>query len=137
MKVKLLHEDALVPERAHQSDAGWDLYSIDTVLLGPRSRYAFNTGLAVEIPIGCYGRIAPRSGLSLKGIDVGAGVIDRGYTGEVKVLLINNSGCPIKIDKGSKIAQLILEKCNYEESIEVVYELDKTDRSDSGFGSTG
>ena len=93
------------------------------------------TGWKFKLPPGTYGRIAPRSGLSLKGIDVGAGVIDRDYRGEIKVLLINNSAQPFAVNKGDRIAQLICEKIVYPYIKEDI--LDYTTRGDKGFGSTG
>jgi dUTP pyrophosphatase len=94
-------------------------------------------GLAVAVPIGTYGRIAPRSGISLKnGIDVGAGVVDAGYRDGVKVLLFNHSDSDFVVSVGDRIAQLILE-CIMTPEVKVVDELDDTDRGANGFGSTG
>jgi dUTP pyrophosphatase len=96
-----------------------------------------STGIAIGIPNGTYGRVAPRSGLAAKhGIDVGAGVIDPDYTGEVKVILFNNSDNDFEIKKGDRIAQLILEKVLTPE-IKELGELAKTLRGEGGFGSTG
>ena len=96
-----------------------------------------NTGICATIPTGCYGRIAPRSGLAVKyGIHVGAGVIDPDYTGELKVCLFNLGSVPFEIKQGERIAQLILEKC-LTPLIQEVDELKKTMRANRGFGSTG
>ena len=103
----------------------------------PNSRDIVSTGVCATIPMGCYGRIAPRSGLTVKyGIHVGAGVIDPDYTGELKVCLFNLGSVPFEIKKGDKIAQLILEKC-MTPLIEEVNELQKTMRANRGFGSSG
>lgn len=96
-----------------------------------------STGVCATIPLGCYGRIAPRSGLTVKyGIHVGAGVIDPDYTGELKVCLFNFGSVPFEIKQGERIAQLILEKCSTP-LIQEVNELQKTMRANRGFGSTG
>jgi len=96
-----------------------------------------STGIALGIPEGNYGRIAPRSGLSYKnGIDIGAGVIDSDYTGEIKVLLINISNEPFEVEVGDRIAQIIIGKYLVTE-IEEVEKLDESERGDAGFGSTG
>ena len=93
--------------------------------------------MCATIPLGCYGRIAPRSGLTVKyGIHVGAGVIDPDYTGELKVCLFNLGSVPFEIKQGERIAQLILEKCSTP-LIQEVNELQKTMRANRGFGSTG
>jgi len=91
----------------------------------------------MAIPVGCYGRIAPRSGLAFKSsIDVGAGVIDPDYRGEVKVLLFNLGNCDFKAEAGTRIAQLIIERCETPPVVEVD-SLDDTERGAGGFGSTG
>lgn len=96
-----------------------------------------STGLAFAIPVGNYGRIAPRSGLAAKhSIDVGAGVIDADYRGEVRVLLFNHSDIDFAINEGDRIAQMIIEKYTLTDLVEV-QELDDTVRGAGGFGSTG
>ena len=97
-----------------------------------------STGIRVAIPPSYYGRLAPRSGLALKhGIDVGAGVIDADYRGDVKVLLFNFGTEAFQVRKGDRIAQLIVEKISPDETMTVVDALDDTVRDASGFGSTG
>jgi len=134
-KVKLLHTDAVLPAKADHGCAGYDLSCCETVVIGPKSRKLVSTGIAVEINKHFYLRVAPRSGLSVKGFDIGAGVIDSSYRGEIKVLVINNNSVEHTFVSGSRIAQLILERCS-DAQIEVS-ELSSTDRGDSGFGSTG
>jgi dUTP pyrophosphatase len=96
-----------------------------------------STGIAVKVPEGTYGRIAPRSGLAVKhGLHIGAGVIDTDYTGEVKVVIFNHNSKKYIIKPGFRIAQLILEQCVTPEVVEVD-DLDATDRGSNGFGSTG
>ena len=90
MNIKKLHIHAKVPTRANPNDAGADLYSIESVVIPPLSRGVVKTGIALEIPVSYYGRVAPRSGLAAKhGIDVLAGVIDSSYRGEIGVVLLN------------------------------------------------
>lgn len=135
--VKKLAQDALIPNKQTDGSAGYDLFSYnDYELRTSPSRVLIETKIAITVPKGTYGRIAPRSGLSCKHIHVGAGVIDRDYTGEIKVLLYNLNDTPYHIKKGDRIAQLILEKietCQVEE----VEELSSSDRGAGGFGSTG
>ena len=138
IKVKKLHELAIVPKRNNPTDAGADLYSVEEVTIPPQSRAIIATGISVEIPSGFYGRIAPRSGLAVKnGIDVLAGVCDSSYRGEVKVVLINTDTTkPFEITYGDKIAQLIIEQHFNFEMLEDD-ELSNTDRGANGFGSSG
>jgi len=136
MLVKLLTENARVPAIQSKGAAGYDIYSDQKLLLFPSERKLVSTGISLNIPNSYYGRIAPRSSLAVKGIDVGAGVVDSDYRGEVKVLLINNSKDMFEIKHGDRIAQLILEKIAHCE-IQVVDNLDETERGEGGFGSTG
>lgn len=100
-------------------------------------REVVKTDLQVEIPDGCYGRVAPRSGLAVKNfIDVGAGVIDQDYRGNVGVVLFNHSENSFEVKKGDRIAQLICEQITYPELVEVD-SLTETARGAGGFGSTG
>ena len=136
IKIKLLTIDAQLPYKADSGCAGYDLFSTEEVTIEPGTRSLVSTGLSVEIPGHYYFRVAPRSGLSVRGLDIGAGVIDSSYRGEIKVLCINNSKEPFHFEKGSKIAQMILERCACA-NIETVDCLSKTTRGDGGFGSTG
>lgn len=132
-----VNDNAVIPTRAHASDAGLDLTACETVHLRPWSRMLVNTGLQVKLPVGTYGRVAPRSGLSIKkNLDVGAGVVDRGYRGVVKVCLINSSSDPVTVLQGERIAQLVIERIS-ECDVQAVSSLDETDRGVGGFGSTG
>tara|TARA_R110002020_G_scaffold449600_1_gene662927 strand:- start:124 stop:597 length:474 start_codon:yes stop_codon:yes gene_type:complete len=154
IKYSKLHPDGKEPFRANESDAGYDLFSTEYVLLEPLQRKLVSTGINVEIPQGFYGRVAPRSGLACKkGIDVMAGVIDSGYRGEVKVLLINlnleghnlkpnafeamfGSASRTEIKPGDRIAQLIIEKCHAVEWTPMET-LEDSQRGEQGFGSSG
>ena len=131
------HEDAQMPKRGSGFSAGSDLHSVLDYYIEPKSRCLISTGLKMQFPSNVYARIAPRSGLALKnGIDVMAGVIDPDYTGEIKVLLYNTSDMQFEIKKGDRIAQIIFEQFKYPNFSEVS-EINETDRSSGGFGSTG
>lgn len=133
---KLLHPSAIVPTRANNTDAGYDLFALEDIRLQPGERMLVKTGLKVAIPEGFYGRIAPRSGLALgKGIDVLAGVLDSGYRGEVGVILLNTGQSVARMGHDKAIAQLIVE-AYYEAKWEEVEELPDSERGDGGFGST-
>uniref|UniRef100_T1KN69 Deoxyuridine 5'-triphosphate nucleotidohydrolase n=1 Tax=Tetranychus urticae TaxID=32264 RepID=T1KN69_TETUR len=139
LRFKKLNTLARIPTRASPRSAGADLHSIEEIMIPPRGKQLIKTGLQVEIPPNCYGRIAPRSGLAWNHhIDVGAGVIDPDYTGEVKVLLFNHGKDGYMVGRGDRIAQLICEMVIYPDIEEVqdnmVY---KEGRGEHGFGSSG
>jgi len=137
LKVKKLTNEARIPTRGSGGAVGYDLYSSDTVVIPPTHRALVGTSIAVAFPCGVYGRVAPRSGLAVKhGIQVGAGVVDPDYTGEVKVVLFNHGDKDFEVKKGDRIAQLILERCETPE-VEEIGALDDTERGAGGFGSTG
>ena len=136
IKIQLLSEFSKLPEKGTTNSAGYDLTSIEDFELKPMERHLFKTGLKMSIPVGMYGRIAPRSGLAFKsGIDVMAGVIDSDYRGEIGVLLINLSNDSKKISNGDKVAQIIFESYNDFRLISAD-NLDDTSRGSGGFGST-
>lgn len=139
LKVKKVSPKAQLPKKGSSQSAGFDLYSIETKIIHNHCQEVFKTGITVQIPLGCYGRIAPRSGLAYKHqINVHAGVIDQDYRGEIMVMLFNHSDKDIELIEGERIAQLILEK--YADNINDVVEvekLDNTKRGTGGFGSTG
>lgn len=127
----------MLPQRGSALAAGLDVCSIEDVEIGPKQRVMAKTGLAVAIPPGFYGRIAPRSGLAAKnGLDVLAGVIDSDYRGEICCLLYNTSDEVIKLAAGSKICQLIIEQIITPDAAWAT-DLDETARGAGGFGSTG
>ena len=129
--------EAKEPSQANFSDAGYDLFSTEELNLKPFERSVVKTGIKLALPEGHYGRVAPRSGLAIKkGIDVLAGVIDSGYRGEIGVVLINLSSSDQTLNKGDKIAQLIIEKC-YAVSFSEVSSLSDSARGEGGFGSSG
>jgi dUTP pyrophosphatase len=142
LRIKLLTDTATAPTRGSPLSAGVDLYAdipfkSSGVQIPSGWRKLIPTGVAMALPPGCYGRVAPRSGLATKeGVNVLAGVVDGDYRGEVKVLLHNTGDSLVTITHGQRIAQLILEQCLIE-PVEVVADLDETTRGASGFGSTG
>tara|TARA_B110000977_G_scaffold199483_1_gene287008 strand:- start:3543 stop:3998 length:456 start_codon:yes stop_codon:yes gene_type:complete len=136
LQVKLNYEDAIVPNRGTEGSAGYDLYSYEGDIISPGETKLFNTGISITVPPGTYGRIAPRSSMSKWGVLVNAGVIDRDYTGPVKIMLHNLSKEIFIIKKTDRIAQLILEKIVTPECV-IVEQLENTDRGSGGFGSTG
>ena len=136
IKVKRMDPEAKVPTKGSPRAAGHDLYAHEDKIIPRQGQEIVNTGLAITVPQGTYGRIAPRSGLAVKHqIAVNAGVIDVDYTGEVKVVLLNLGKEDYQVKKGERIAQLITEKI-VEGECQEVQTLDKTKRSDLGFGST-
>jgi dUTP pyrophosphatase len=137
MEVKRLCSQAILPRRATDGSAGYDLCCSDDVTIQPGELVCAPTGISVKVPSGTYGRIAPRSGVTVKhNVHVGAGVIDSDYTGEIKVVLYNASKNVVTFKAFDRIAQLILEKIELVQVTEVL-ELGETARGSGGFGSTG
>lgn len=144
LNIKKLYPDAQIPTYGSKYAAGLDLYAYGEYNIPAKTRKLISTGICIqwisddENPIDYYFRIAPRSGLSVKNcIEIGAGVIDSDYRGEIKICFINNSDSDYSIAHGDRIAQGILEKIKHFTSIDVVDELIETDRGESGFGSSG
>ncbi len=159
LQVKLINSNATVPNKNRESDAGFDLYATEDIEILVNEKVTIGTGVAMSIPEGYYGRIADRSSMAARGIEVSGGVVDSEYRGEVKVILTNrgfftrdfekvefkdtftinetkNKNQPYTIKKGNKIAQIIIEKIGLPE-VEVVKDLPKSSRGTLGFGSSG
>jgi dUTP pyrophosphatase len=137
VKVKKLHEDAVIPVKAHPTDAGFDLYAVEEIQLNAWQTELVPTGLAFELPLGYEMQVRPRSGISLKTpLKVILGTVDAGYRGEVGIIVNNVSPYLHTIKKGEKIAQAVIQKLPEIELVEVD-ELDNGDRGENGFGSTG
>ncbi len=139
IKVKKLSNKAVIPAYQTKEAAGFDLHSIEDIVIKPNERKLISTGLAFEIPYGYEIQIRPRSGLAYKqGITVlnTPGTIDSDYRGEIKVLLINHSNEDFEIKTNERIAQAIIKEVIQANFIEVD-ELSDTDRGEKGFGSTG
>jgi deoxyuridine 5'-triphosphate nucleotidohydrolase len=126
-----------IPCKASSGSAGFDIYSAEAVTIPVGKRALVDTGFSMAFEGNMYARIAPRSGLAVRGIDVGAGVIDSDYRGPVKVLIINHSQTDFEIQVGDRIAQMIFEAYAKHVNFQVVTTLDSTDRGSGGFGSTG
>jgi dUTP pyrophosphatase len=135
-----LSPEATAPSQAHEGDAGYDLYAAEAARLEPGARASIGTGIAVAIPDGCAGLVLPRSGTAARhGISLvnAPGLIDSGYRGEVRVLLLNTDRDePFEIEPGERIAQLMLVRFESPPA-EETDSLDETTRGQGGFGSTG
>ncbi|KAK0491218.1 dUTP pyrophosphatase [Armillaria novae-zelandiae] len=141
--IKRLSDKAKLPTRGSALAAGYDLYSAEKKTIPARGSALVNTQISLAVPIGTYGRVAPRSGLATKHmIATGAGVVDADYRGPLFVLLFNHSEKDFEVEEGDRIAQLVLEKIVTPEVLEVqamnsFQDLDETLRGTDGFGSTG
>ncbi|CDH46969.1 dUTP diphosphatase [Candidatus Contendibacter odensensis] len=137
--VKRLRESAILPTRAHETDAGLDLYADipEPIRIPPGERVLVPTGIAISLWPWTCGQIWPRSGMAVAfGVDTLAGIVDSGYRGEVKVALINHGHDRVTINSGDRIAQLVLVTIARDEVLEVS-ELPSADRRGNGFGSSG
>jgi dUTP pyrophosphatase len=135
----LLDPDLPTPARAHEGDAGVDLHAREAVVLRPGERAAVPTGIALALPSGYAGLVVPRSGLARRrglGIVNAPGVIDSGYRGEVAVVLVNHGADVVAIERGDRIAQLLVVAVALVE-LEIVDDLPPSRRGEGGFGSTG
>lgn len=140
VRVKRLNERASLPEKAHAGDAGFDLFSADSAEIMPGEAALVRTGIAIELPPGTEAQVRPRSGLALKHkITVlnTPGTIDEGYRGEVGVILINHGREIFRVEKGMKIAQIVIKPVLSEVRMEEASALSETSRGPGGFGSTG
>jgi dUTP pyrophosphatase len=138
IRIKKLHPDAILPSYAHGSeeDAGVDLRAVERVVLSPGTSQGVPTGLAIELPPGYEAQVRPRSGLGLKhSVTVNFGTIDPGYRGEIRVVMFNLGRADYVVEKGDRIAQLVIaryEAIQWEEG-----ELGDSVRGAGGFGSSG
>lgn len=135
MKIKI-DSGAFIPTRAHDTDAGMDVKSPVCVTVPARGSVTIDTGVHIELPHNTVGMLKSKSGLNIKHGITSEGVVDEGYTGSVRVKLYNMSDEDYTITRGDKISQLVVMPVLYED-VEVVSELNETDRGDNGFGSTG
>ncbi len=136
LKVKRIHAEARLPVVGHPGDAGLDLFSVVDCKIGPGELFAVPTGIQIAVPEGHAGLIWDKSGISLQGVHRLAGVIDAGYRGEVRVVLVNLGAAPFAVRTGMKIAQLLVQPVAAVSVVEVG-DLDGTTRGEGGFGSTG
>ena len=139
VKFRRIDPEAALPSYAHPGDAGMDVRSVEELVVEPGGRRLVRTGLVMMLPPGYEAQVRPRSGLALKnGVTVlnTPGTIDEGYRGEVGVILANFGAEPFKVEKGAKIAQIVVAPCTRAEIAETA-EVDDTARGAGGFGSTG
>ena len=128
--------NAYTPTKGSDLAAGIDLYAADDYVVVAENKCVVYTDLCIQVPIGTYGRIAPRSGLAVRSfINIGAGVIDADYRGNVGVVMFNHGKTDFKVKKGVRVAQLICERIVYPELVEVK-KMMRTSRDKKGFGST-
>lgn len=138
IKVRRLSDKDILPVRVHPYDAGLDLYNPgDSIVLAPGDRQLVGTGIIVEIPAGYTGIITGRSSLNFIGLNCAVGIIDSGYTSELKVILTNNTGRIYTIGALDRIAQLLIVPVFLPQIQETTAPMDKTSRGDGGFGSSG
>ena len=138
LSFKKLSEHASEPVRGSDGAAGFDLASAHDYVVKAKDKQLVMTDLSITVPSGCYGRIAPRSGLAVKHfIDVGAGVVDKDFRGNVGILLYNFGYEDFEVRRGDRVAQLICEKIEYPQLRELRDMSADTQRGESGFGSTG
>lgn len=136
LRVKRLSENATIPTRATADSVGYDLYAAENKTIDEFGHALIKTDIAIELPHGTYGRVAPRSGLAVKYmIGIGAGVIDPDYRGNVGVVVFNHGKEKFVVKMGDRIAQIILESAIISPVIEIA-ELATTERGDRGFGSS-
>lgn len=137
LKIKKLREDAIIPRYANEGDAGLDVFSLEDYELKPGERKTFKLGFSMEFEKGYVALVWDKSGLAAKhGIKTMAGVIDHNYRGEYAIVLFNTTKESYKIEKGHKIAQILIQPVINAE-IQEVQELTETERGEGGFGSTG
>jgi dUTP pyrophosphatase len=141
LDVPVLRVDAglPLPQYARADDAGLDLYAAESVTLGPGARALVSTGIALAIPSGFAGFVLPRSGLALRdGVTIlnTPGLVDAGYRGEIKVLLVNHGDAPVTLQRGDRVAQLVVQRVE-RVALTPVAELPASARGAGGFGSTG
>tara|TARA_R100001244_G_scaffold25113_4_gene25588 strand:- start:53484 stop:53927 length:444 start_codon:yes stop_codon:yes gene_type:complete len=138
LEYMLIHEDAILPSKKRQEDAGYDIYTIETKIIPARSILSFSTGIRAACPLGWFMSIRGRSSLGFKGIKPFIGTLDAGYNGELKVLLENFGDEPYQVNKGDRIAQLILERQTEVKFVEIEeFSPEYNKRGTDGFGSSG
>lgn len=135
MKVKL-DPGALIPRRAHDADAGYDLYARESKLVRAGQSAVFDTGVHVALPKGYAGLLVSKSGLNVNHDMTSTGLIDAGYTGSIKVKLFNHGACDYAVKAGDKISQLVVMPVMTSD-VDLVDALDETERGENGFGSSG
>lgn len=133
----MLDEGALIPEKAHKEDAGFDLRTPSFVIVPPNGYAVVDTGVHIEIPMGCVGMIKTKSGINMHRSCITEGVIDSGYTGSIVVKIYNLGNKEQLFMRGDKITQLVVMPIVTEHEVILVEEFEETERGNGGFGSTG
>lgn len=139
LKIKKLNQDAIIPNYVHSTDSGMDLYSVEDKIILPSETILIKTGISIELPKKTEAQIRPKSGIALKhSVTVlnTPGTIDEGYTGEIQIIMINHGKMAYKINKGEKIAQMVIMPV-IRVAVQEVNDLKDTSRGVGGFGSTG
>ena len=139
LKIKKISTEAQIPKYAHETDAGMDLYSIEEKIIKPNETAIIKTGISIELPLNTEAQIRPRSGLAAKNsvtVLNTPGTIDSGFRGEICVILINHGKEDFNVEKGMRVAQMVIAPVLKVEVIEVD-EISNSDRNSNGFGSTG
>ncbi len=136
VEVQLRTVNAQVPTKAHASDAGWDLYSIENVTIPPNETCKIRTGISISVPDGYYSQLHDRSSMGSKSIKTMGGVIDSTFTGEILVMLHNLSKFPFTVEEGNKVCQLVILPVPKVKMV-VVDKLRESERNEKGFGSSG
>lgn len=139
LKVKRISPDAIMPKYIHGTDSGMDVFSVEDKIIHPSETCLIKTGLKIELPPNTEAQIRPKSGIALKNsvtVLNTPGTIDEGYTGEICIILINHGNSPYKVNKGEKIAQMVIMPV-IRVTLEEVDEIGDTSRGEGGFGSTG
>lgn len=135
MKIKL-DPGAIMPTRAHDTDAGLDLYALKDQIIRAHDDAIFKTGVHIQLPHGCAGLLVSKSGLNVNHEITSTGLIDEGYSGEITVKLYNHGRYDYTVRAGDKISQLVIIPVLYE-TVQIVDEIDSGERGNAGFGSTG
>lgn len=133
----ILDDGAKMPTKAHSTDAGFDLCSRESQIVGAKESATFDTGVHIELPVGTVGMLKSKSGLNVRYGITSEGVIDVGYSGSIIVKLYNHSGRDYKVEKGDKITQLVILPLADVGNLEVVEHFDESERGYNGFGSSG
>lgn len=136
LKVQLLHDKAVLPVKAHDDDAGFDVSCVEEIDIAPKMQVTVPLGIAAKAPKGTFLQLAPRSGLAKKGVALLGGIVDAGYRGEIKVMLLNTGSAMVSLACGDRVAQLIPVKIELPSATQVD-QLDETERGPAGFGSSG
>lgn len=138
LRVELLENHATLPTRAHPGDAGLDLYALESFEVGPQRGHVARTGVAIALPEGHVGLVADRSSMAKRGVKTAGGVIDSGYRGELHIVLWNLGLEPARVEKGDRIAQLLILPMVAPPVVRVdSVKGDATSRGTRGFGSSG